>query len=426
MVVLVGAAVVGGDRLRREERQGRDLVAGELGDHLRRHAGVGPFHLLAPALAHRQRHHHVPQQHRDVHRRVRHQRQPERDDRVRVEVQREREHHRDRIPEHRLTDLHRQRRRIQRDDLARPVHHHPPAGVLGLLRRTHITLPSPARAEPLPPHHGQRRAAGNLLRREAGEHLPHVLVQQAVLGPHADPRAPQALPPDGEDRLPDLLGDARMTPAAARPAAVRAGHHQILDARGRQPLQRPRTHMLQAQSRRLVPVQSLQLGGLRPPPLGNRRGGRVVGRPRLPGQGSRRMPHPVAGLRLPDMFRPQPGPLQVIAGQIRSARGLPGGPRRRPCGRPERAGVRVVHQPADRAAHALAVRIPQHDLAGLRHDLLNRPADTVETDPAARGQLEQPSSHHGRPPPPGQTTDVSCKGSPKSMPSLRCQSRCRA
>lgn len=44
----VNRPVIGGDRLGREERQARDLVPGELGDHRGgRDARVGPLHVLA-------------------------------------------------------------------------------------------------------------------------------------------------------------------------------------------------------------------------------------------------------------------------------------------------------------------------------------------------------------------------------------------
>jgi hypothetical protein len=99
MMVPVDRPVVGGDGLDREERQARDLVAGQLSYHGLGDAGVGPGHVLAPVGPHRQRRHHIAQQHRHVHRLLRDQRDPERDQRVRVAVQCEAEVRLDRLAE---------------------------------------------------------------------------------------------------------------------------------------------------------------------------------------------------------------------------------------------------------------------------------------------------------------------------------------
>ncbi len=123
-VAFIGTPVVRGDRLRGEERQPGDPVPGELGDDAGGHSRVRPFHLRAPAIPHRQRHHHVAQQHRDVDRGVRHQREPERDRRMREHIEGKGQVRRYRVAEHAVTDLHRQRRGVQRDDLPGPVHRH--------------------------------------------------------------------------------------------------------------------------------------------------------------------------------------------------------------------------------------------------------------------------------------------------------------
>ncbi|WP_236719182.1 hypothetical protein [Wenjunlia vitaminophila] len=121
VMVAIDRSVVGGHRLRSEERQVGHRVPGELGYHRGRQARVGPFQVLAPVRPHRQRHRHIPQHHRDVRRGVGDQRQPESDQRVRADVQGQGEVHLHRIAEHMLADHHRQHRGVQRDDLARPV-----------------------------------------------------------------------------------------------------------------------------------------------------------------------------------------------------------------------------------------------------------------------------------------------------------------
>jgi hypothetical protein len=101
-------------------------VSGELRDDGRGQARVGPLQLVAPVRAHRQRHHHIPQQHRDVHRRVGDQREAERDQRMRVGIEGDRQIRLHRVTEDTIADHDRQDRGVQRDDLARPVDHHMP------------------------------------------------------------------------------------------------------------------------------------------------------------------------------------------------------------------------------------------------------------------------------------------------------------
>ena len=134
MVVLIDRPVIGGDRLRGEERQARDLVPGEGGDQGRRDPRVRPFHVLAPLLAQRKRHHHITQQHRHVDRGIGHQGEPERDQRMSVKINRQGQRRGHRLAEHVLADLDSQRAGIQRDDLPGPVDHHVLAGERQLRR----------------------------------------------------------------------------------------------------------------------------------------------------------------------------------------------------------------------------------------------------------------------------------------------------
>ena len=126
MMVSVDGSVVGGHRLRGEERKTGDPMPGELGNDGRGQARIGPLQLVAPVRAHRQRHHHIPQQHRDVHRRVGHQRKPECNHRVRVSIKGDRQVWLHRVAEDAFADHDRQDCRVQRDDLARPVDHDVP------------------------------------------------------------------------------------------------------------------------------------------------------------------------------------------------------------------------------------------------------------------------------------------------------------
>ncbi|WP_406274491.1 heavy metal translocating P-type ATPase [Nocardia sp. NBC_00881] len=124
VMVAIDRSVVGGDRLRGEERQPGDAVACELGDRVRRKARVRPLHILTPVRAHRQRHRDVAQQHRDIDRTVGHQRQPEPHHRAGEHVQGQGQVNRHRFTEHCLADLDRQDRRIQHHHLPGPVDRH--------------------------------------------------------------------------------------------------------------------------------------------------------------------------------------------------------------------------------------------------------------------------------------------------------------
>ena len=59
MMIFIDTAVIGGDRFRGEERHPGHPVPGELRHHRGGDARVGPFHVLAPVIAQRKRHHHV-------------------------------------------------------------------------------------------------------------------------------------------------------------------------------------------------------------------------------------------------------------------------------------------------------------------------------------------------------------------------------
>ena len=265
--------MVGGHRLRREEREPGDPVPGELRHDRRGKSGVRPLQILAPVIPHRQRHHHVAQQHRDIDRGVRDQREPERDQRVREDVEREGQVRPDRLAEHSLAGHHRQHRGVQGDDLARAVDHHV-AVLLRQPRRPRIALPGPPGAEPVPPGPAQRVVAGD--HGIGPEPLPDILADLDVLGPHGDPRAVQRLLPDREDRLPDLRRDAGMAAALPQPPVICAPGQPELPPGALPPEQRAVADRIQAQEPRRLRVHRLELSDLRHPPGRHRRRVRVV------------------------------------------------------------------------------------------------------------------------------------------------------
>ena len=214
VMVFVDRPVVHRHGLGRKERQSGDLMAGEVGDHRRGDPRVGPLHVLAPVRAQRQRHHHIPQQHRHVHRGVGHQRQPEGDQRMSVKVDRQRQGRGHRLPEHMLTDHDAQRAGIQRHDLPWPVDHHMLAGQRQLRRRPQVLLPGAAGTEPLGPDPPQRPVGGNL-HHAGAEPVQHVLADELLLGRHRRPRPVQAVGADREDGLPQLPGHQVVPVAAA-------------------------------------------------------------------------------------------------------------------------------------------------------------------------------------------------------------------
>ncbi len=115
----------------------------------------------------------------------------------------------------------------------------------------------------------------------------------------------QGVLPDGEDRLPDLLGDARMTPARPQPPVIRAPRHPRPAARDVPPDQRPVADTVQPQQPRLISIQRPQFRDLRVTALRQRRPGRVVLRFRLPGTRPRRIAASEAGLGFQQMRQPQ-------------------------------------------------------------------------------------------------------------------------
>ncbi len=231
-------------------------MAGKLGDHRGGDAGVGPLHVLAPAVLQRQRHGHVAQQHRHVDRGVADQREPKRDQRVGVDIQRQCQVHRDRLAEDVLADLDRQHGGVQRDDLARPVHHHVLGGGLHRGGGTQVALPGAAWPKPLGPHHPQRLVGRQLHARP--EPLPHVLMDQPLPGPHADLGAVQRLSMDRMDRFADLLADAMPTPAA-QPPPIDAADWAEAAVVGGKPPQGPFADILESQEPGLLPAERTKL-----------------------------------------------------------------------------------------------------------------------------------------------------------------------
>jgi len=294
-------------------------MPGELGDHGGGDARVGPLQFLAPVLAHRQRHHHVAQQHRHVHRGVGHQREPERDQRVGVDVQGNRQVALQAVAEDPVAEHHREHRGVQRHHLAGPVHQHVP--VPGRqVRRPGVALPGPARAEPLPPDPAEGLVAGH--RRVRAEALPDVLADHGLLGAHAHLRPAQRLLADREDRLPDLLGDRRVPAALAQPAVIGAADQPEPPPPVLPPDQRVVADGIQAQQPGLLPVHGLQLRHLRPAAGGQRRGVRVVLRPGLARPGPQPVPAAEARRDLQQVRHPQPGKLAPARPQVLRRLGL--------------------------------------------------------------------------------------------------------
>lgn len=315
--------MISGHRLRREEGKPRHLVAGELRDHCGRQAGVGPGRLLAPVLPHGQRQHHVPQQHGDIDRRVGHQRETERADRVGVDVQGEGEVDLDRVAEDALADHDRQHRRVQRDHLARPVDHN--VSALGRqFGRPCIALPLPARAEPLDPDPPQHRIGRDL--HLVTELFPHVLPDLALARAHADLGAVQGLLPHRVNGLPDLGGDTGMPAALAQPPLVRAADQPLLPAGPFPADQRAQADLVQGRQLRFLTVHAFQLRDLGQPTLGHRGDVRVVLRFRLTRSRLVRITAAEAGVDLHQVRETQPGQLQLVGLQIAEALGLPSPP----------------------------------------------------------------------------------------------------
>jgi len=314
--------VVRGDSLRGEERQSGDFVSGELGDHRGRDPRIGPGHLRAPVRPHRQRHHHVPQQHRHVHRGIGHQREPERDQRVRADVEAEGQVNAHRVAEYALAHLHRQHRSVQRNDLP-GTGNHDVAGLHRQLSRAGVTLARPARPEPLPPYPAKRPVAGNPGPGLGAERLEHVLPDQEILGAHRDPRAVQRLLPDRQHRFPDLPGDAGMPAGLPQPPVIGAARQPRPAPAGLPPDQGAVADLVQAQQPGLLRVQRRQLGHLGMTALGQRGGVRVVPGPRLFRPGPQATAAAEAGSDLQQVRHPQLGQLPSSWGQIPGARRLP-------------------------------------------------------------------------------------------------------
>jgi hypothetical protein len=414
--------MVRGDRLRREKREPGDPVPGEVRDDARRHPGIRPFHLRAPAVPHRQRHHHVAQEHRDIDRGVRHQREPERHRGMREHVQGQREHDRDRLPEYPVADLHRQRGRVQRDDLAGPAHRHVHLRSLDAVGRTVIAGTGAARPEPLPPGFPQRPESRH--RDVRPVLLGDVLADQDVLVHHAGPGPVPGLLPDREDRLAYFLGDAGMPAAGPHPPPVDAPGRALVLPRGRHPLERPLAHLPQPQQHRLLSPESLQFGGLGPPPLPQRRGPRVIAGAGLPGPRAQRVPAAEPGLGLQQVRDPHPHDLPLVIGQIVQDRRLPGRTRRHR-GIIVRDGLAVgmMRQPPDAPPPLFPARAQQHT-AVLGLDGRHRPLRAAQQERRSRRQLQEPGlARHHLFPPASQTSDVSPSGRDRSVPSRRHHSR---
>ena len=367
--------MIGGDGLRGEERQPGRLVSGELGDDRGRDPGIGPGHLRAPALPHRQRHHHVAQQHRDVDRRVRHQGEPERDQRVRIDIQGQGQVNAHRVAEHALADLHRQHRGVQRDDLPGTGDH----DVAGLCRqpvRAVVARAGPAGTEPLSPDPAERPVAGEP--RLGAERLAHVLADQDVPGFHRHPGAVPCLLPDRQHRFPDLPGDAGMSPGFPQPPVIGAADQPGPAPSVLPPDQGPVADLVQAQQPGLLRVQRRQLRDLGVAALGERGGvGVVLGlrlaRPRVQAAAAAETGGDFQQVRLP-----QPGQLPPPRRQVPGTGLLPS-PARPRCRRPRRGkAARMTGQ--ELHAHLLPgpVRPGQQDPAQVRLAELDRPLPAVQ------------------------------------------------
>ncbi len=423
-MVAIDAAVVGGHRFRGEERQARDLVPGEPGDHRGRDPRIGPLQFLAPVRPHRQRHHHIAQQHRHVHRRVRHQREPERAKRMRADVQRDREVALHRVAKDPFPDHDRQHRGVQRDDLARPVDQHVP--VLGRqLSRPGITLPGPARAEPFPPCPAKRVVTGDL--GLGAEPLADVLPDHVVLGPHRHLRPAQRLLTDREDCLPDLLSDRRVAAALPQPPIVGAADQPEPPSRVLPSDQRAIADGIQAQQFGLLLVYGLQLSHLGQAAAGQRRGVRVVLGLRLAWAGSQPVSTAETRRHLQQMDHPQPSELPLALLQVPHGLGLTtpvracGG---RPGGRP---ATGVVGKKTEAHPLAGAIGRDQLHMPQVRLTPLDGPLHSVQHQFNTGRQIQHTGSRHHFAAPCALTTiERSASGSARSTPSRRCQIRCNS
>ena len=192
-----------------------------------------------PVGPHRQRQHHVPQQHRHVHRLLRDQRDPERDQRVRwrSSARVSRPGPRRRIPSPAPSPA----SASCPAPRPGPAGGSPPVACLGLGRRGRpgVALPRPpARTTPARPAAASPRRTAT-----CSPYFSRTYWRIFLSLRHADPRTVQAVRPDRVDRLADRLRDP--VPVHARSHRPSAQPISPTGIAGSPPLQRPQADPVQ-------------------------------------------------------------------------------------------------------------------------------------------------------------------------------------
>lgn len=289
------------------------------------------------------------------------------------------------------------------------------------LSRPLIALPGTTRPKPLAPNPPQRVVAGDF-DLPVPKRFPDIAVNHDLATAARHPRPVLRLRPHRQDRLADLLTQARMSPALPQPAVISTADHPIRSAPGLPALQRPHPDMRRTQQQLgLRRPQLRQFGSLRRATSSHRRAVRVVLRPRLTRPRPQGVTTAETALHLHQMLQAlfHQRPLLRLHTAPRRLLTPPVGAQRRRTRR--RTALRMIDQ--EPQAHRQTRTISRHKLhpAQLRFLTLNAPLHTVQDKARTRGEIQRNRVHDA---PPATTTEPSVSGCDRSIPSFRCHSRC--